>query len=185
MESIVKKLFLSGCLVVGLAVSLTSFATYAADDPKAVTGDTSFKLTVQNALTLSNVTSENITAKPGDIATGSLVATVQSGTKFTLSLSASKPQLTLSNAAATADNTKQIPSASGLSTLSSNGWGVTKQGSSNDYDEITAQGAVFYTSTGPADKAIDVSLPVGVRTISTLPAGNYSTTVTVTAATAN
>lgn len=183
MESIVKKLFLSGCLIVGIAASLTSLSTHAADE--TATGDTSFKLTVQNALTLSNVTSSTITATPGSIATGTLTATVQSGSKYTLSLSASKPQITLNNATATADNNKQIPAASNLAALSGNGWGIKKQGSSNDYDAITTSPVVFFTSTGPADTAANTDLAIGVRTLNTLPAGSYSTTVTVTAATTN
>lgn len=182
MESIVKKLFLTGCLVVGLAVSLTSFATYAADDPKAVTGDTSFKLTVQNALTLSDVSAANITAKPGQVATGDLNATVQSGTKFTLSLSAADPALSGSGSSAGSS----IPALGNLNSASANtnGWGIKKQ-NDTDYTALTTDAVLFYTHPTAADDAVTIPLEVGVRTANTLPAGNYTTTVTVTAATAN
>lgn len=179
MESIVKKLFLSGCLVVGIAASLTAFSsTHAADE--TAKGETSFKLTVLKALTLSNVTSDTITAKPGSIATGSLNATVQSGSKYTLSLSAAQPNLVK-------DANNNIPAKSNLAglTTTDNGWGVNKQGSSNDYDAVTTSPTVFFTSASAADTEVTTKLPIGVRTTSTLPAGNYSTTVTVTAATTN
>lgn len=177
MESIVKKLFLSGCLVLGIATSLTALSsTYAADT--TAQGSTAFKLTVLKALTLSNVASSTITAKPGNIATGSLVATVESGSKFSLSLSASQPNLVK-------DASANIPAASNLAGITTNGWGVNKAGSSYDYDAVTTSAVVFYTSSGAATTATDITLLVGVRTTSILPSGTYTTTVTVTAATVN
>lgn len=181
MESIVKKLFLSGCLVVGLAITLTSVATYA-DETKQVKGDTSFKLTVQNALTLSNVTAANITAKPDAIATGNLISTVQSGSGFTLSLQAAVPDLR-ENGTST---TNKIPAADLTASSTSTGWGIKKyDAAASTYTALTSEPAVFYKTTSPANTATNIPLEIGVYAAKTLPAGNYSTTVTVTAATAS
>lgn len=184
MESVVKKLFLSGCLVVGLAVSLTSFATYAADEPTA-SETTSFKLTVLNPLTLSDVKANTITANPGGaVATGTLSATVQSGSKYTLSLSAAEPDLSPSKG-----GSDKIVASNGLT--AANSWGIKmKTGAADDanaeaYTAITPTSTVFYTSAAAAETEAITNFEIGVKTTKTLPADTYSTTVTVTAATTN
>ncbi len=176
MESIVKKLFVSGSLLVALAVTLTTITSnVSAADVAPVTGRTKFSLTVENALTLSNVSATEITAKPSDIANGTLSATVSSGSKYTISLSAEQPALSA------ADITDTINA--GDATVN-NTWGIQKIGESA-YTAIGTAPAVFYTSAAPSENGGSVTdFNVGVRISPILPAGSYSTDITVTAAVA-
>lgn len=176
MESIVKKLFASGSIIVALAATLTAItSSVSAADIAPVTNQTKFSLTVENALTLSDVSATEITAKPSDIATGTLSAKVSSAAKYTISLSATEPALTAT------DITDAINP--GDATVN-NTWGVQKIGEST-YTGISTTPDVFYTSDAPSVAGGSVTdFSVGVRVSPTLPAGSYSTDITVTAAVA-
>lgn len=188
MEKTIKKLFVAGSLLVGAAVSFMSLTTYAVSAEgsaaiNGVTSNTTFSLTVDNVLTLKNVSGgSTINASPSAVVeTGSISATVTSNSKYTLSLSASKPQLTLSNADATADDTKQIPA--GVPAAGKNAWGVKKSGAST-YTALTSTQQTFFTSaaSAPTEAGTTTTFGIGVSVAPSLPAGEYSTIVTVTAA---
>lgn len=187
MEKTIKKLFVAGSLLVGAAVSFMSLTTYAVDASgtaaaNGVSTSTTFSLTVNGVLTLKNVSGgSTITASPTSIVeTGSISATVVSNSKYTLSLSATKPALTLANGAATTAD-KQI--SAGTPTAGTNAWGVKKNGATT-YTALTTANQTFFTSTAsaPTEAGTTTSFGIGVSVAPSLPAGDYSTTVTVTAA---
>lgn len=176
MEKIVKKLFIAGSLLVGAAVSFMSLTTYAvsAEGSAATNGvssNTTFSLKVDNVLTLSNVTANvNIAASPTAIKTGTLSATVTSNGKYNLSLSAAD---TLKSSAG-----DSIPAVAPVA--QQNGWGI-RLGTSGSYSVINNTAKTLFTSTTSAPSGTATAFEVGVSVAPSLPAGDYSTTVTVTA----
>lgn len=204
LESIVKKLFLGGTLMVALAVSLVTVGSYAyTTDPNVtiectaaevaagtckegssdaevgsstfgVSSKTTFSMTVPKVLTLSNVSGGSvIEATVDELATGTLSAKVTSNTGYTISLSATNPALTMSGTS----NTIAAGNA-----VTANTWGIKKNGESA-YTGLTTTAVPFFTSTGAAPAGVTTPFEIGVKVDATVPAGNYSTIVTVTAAT--
>lgn len=189
LESIVKKLFLGGTLMVALAVSMMTVGTYAADQTctgascatTGVTSQTKFSLTVDKVLTIStNPSSAEITAIPNQVATGTLSVGVQTNSPYTISLSATQPNLVN-----TVDNTQVIRASSNVSGTD-NTWGIKKMSAANaptgNYVALTSGNATFLDSTTAAPAGQTSNFEIGVGTTATLPDGTYSTTVTVTAA---
>lgn len=211
LESIVKKLFLGGTLTVALAVSLMTVGSYAytvdsnvklecttaaisagtckegSTDAEVsslgVSSKTTFSMTVPKVLTLSDVkvtdasgSSSTIEATVNELATGKLSAKVTSNTGYTISLSAATPALT------NGTNSIAAAPAAGIATLANNTWGIQKSGQTN-YTGLTNTATAFFTSGGSAPSGVATSFNIGVLVDATIPAGNYSTVVTVTAAT--
>ena len=209
MEKIIRRLFLSGTLLVGLAVTGLSLQTYADEttykcddgstldsdnktctsdgDSAGISGTTSFSIKIDKALTLSNVQGADIDkASFASVAEGTIKATVTSNSKYSISLSATEPNLKLSGdptgaQVIQASDTVTKGGASINGTLTST-WGVKKAGA-DDYTAITPSPVSFFTSTGKsAATGTETILTVGVGVTPTLQAGSYSTQITVTAA---
>lgn len=145
---------------------------------------TLFSITVPKALTLSNVvvTGNNgsiIEAVAGNVATGTLSAKVTSNTGYTISLSATTPALTSSNGGTIAAG----------NAATANTWGIKKKSADNattdaaDYTGLSNSTVQFFKSTKAAESGATTNFAIGVLVDATLPAGDYSTVVTVTAVT--
>ncbi len=186
LESIVKKLFLGGTLVVAAAVSMmaaSSFAVSATGSAAAngVSSQTTFSLTVDKVLTIStNPTSAEITALPGQVATGTLSVGVQTNSPYTISLSAAQPNLVH-----TTDSSKVIAASSSVSGAA-NTWGIKKMTNANvptgAYVGLTTGAVTFLDSAAAAPAGVLSNFEIGVGTTATLADGTYNTAVTVTAA---
>lgn len=135
----------------------------------------------------SDVAGNHIQAYPDMIAHGRIYANVRSAKPYTISLSASTPQLTSET-----DDSFIIP-ARDNPTVGKSGWGVANgiQGSLDDidfnaqtYKAITMIPTVFYDG-GADDEITTTNFPLAVSVSSNLPRDSYSTEVTVTAAVKN
>lgn len=199
MEKIVRRLFLTGTLVVGLAVSGLCLQTYAitctdtgvtqsgtvctgTDEniPNAI-GTSTFSITVDKVLTLSNVSGTGtINADITQVATGQISSTVTSNAKYTISLKATEPNLVKDG-----DTTNKIPATNSV-VKGTNGWGIKKKAANGTnegaYTGLTTADQVFFTSTASAPNGTPTVFEVGVSVSPALPTGTYATTVTVTAA---
>lgn len=191
MEKIIRRVFLIGCLLTGAAVSLTAASGYAVTttgSAAASTGasmNTQFSLTVGPAYTLTKVEfvgnatagdgTAYIQALAGGIAKGKLSATVQSNTGYQLQLSAENPALKDEKSSET------IPAktfADTTGTITASGWGV--KNSTGNFTALTTTPTSFFSTTASAPAGTKTDLEVGVGVTKMQPAGNYSTTVTLT-----
>ncbi len=200
MEKIVRRLFLTGVLVVGLAVSGLCLQTYAAvsciggtattangittctettGSNFGATSSSTFSVTIDKVLTLSDVAGTGtINADITKVATGNIKGTVTSNSKYTISLKADEPNLVK-------DTTNKIPPSSSV-TSGVNGWGIKKKNTdgtnATSYTGLTAADQTFFTSAAAAPNGTPTTFEVGVGVSPALPTGTYTTTVTVTAA---
>lgn len=183
MEKIVKRLFLGGTLLVALAVSLTAFSTYAADDDTQASGQTNFKLSVQSSLALSNVTSvEWEQANVGVVNEKDITADVVSNSAFVVKVHADATQNHTPELVMTTDASQKIPTTSDVKGGVS-GWGI-KNNVSNAYQAVTANPETFYTGASTKGATSNIALPVGIGVSPTQAYGTYSTVVTLTLAAA-
>lgn len=197
MDKTIKKLLIAtGAVVCGLVAMtpLTSYAVTVPDtyfdciklgnsanadvkcpDPVASNNNSVVNLNIDTLLELDVVSSDKIAAQTDAIASGAISATVRSSREYTISLSADEPNLIHST-----DTNYAIPAANNLQ-VGTNGWGVKKDGAEN-YTALTSSPQVFYEGLSSIDGR-QTDLEIGVATSPSLPAGIYSTVVTVTAAT--
>lgn len=204
MERKIKTLLVATGILMGGMVALTPLTSYATNmnmgdnclqyqsgDIATIegtcvnrSGSTEVILNVQSLLILDAASGDTIAAKGDETSTGTISATVRSSHDYTISLSSANPTLT------NPDNTEYTIPATNDVTAGINGWGVKKDASvktaaDTDYTAVTNTPAVFYegTSTSLAEgEGQKTDLEVGVGVSPVLPAGTYSTTVTVTAA---
>lgn len=200
MEKTIKKLLIATGVVISGFIALTPLTSYATNapgsyfgcvrygdtdadkvecpDPASDRGNTVVNLNVDTILEL-DVVSKNIqiAAETSRIASGELSATVRSSREYNILLSAEQPNL-IHNV----DNNYAIPAASNLE-AGTNGWGIKKDGAEG-YTAVTKDPQVFYEGDSAMDSR-QTDLEIGVATSPSLPAGTYSTIVTVTAATKN
>lgn len=147
-------------------------------------GQTEVILNVQSLLILDAASGDTIAAKGDETSTGTISATVRSSHDYTISLSSANPTLTDPNNA-----DYSIPATNNV-VAGANGWGVKKDASvktasDTDYTAVTSSPTVFFE--GDPTSLVEgggqkTDLEVGVGVSPVLPAGTYSTTVTVTAA---
>jgi len=158
--------------------------------------NSTFKFNIASAFALNGVTGATVTINSLDtITNGSIRANVSSNTPFQIKLSAAEPNLT------NGDKSSSI-NASSSPMPGTNAWGFVSNAQSEtdpskySYQALTASPATFYRSASgasftPVLGAFDsdgttpttgagIELPFGVTVAPTLPAGDYSTTVTVT-----
>ncbi len=193
MEKIIQKLLITTGLVIGVFVAALPFGASAADGLVKVTttecnaadyqegntlqcytGGFDITVNVKTALRLDAVAGPaTIKPTPTSIGTGSISATVTATGIYTLSLSSANPELQHTTYNAT------IPSVDGVE-AGVPGWGV-KKGDSSDYSAVTTTPTVFYTSPS-GGAATTTNLEVGIGVGAGTPAGDYATSVTVTAA---
>lgn len=205
MEHKIKALLVATGIVVGSLLALTPLTSYASNmsvgdnclqyqTGDLVTmegigcversGNLEVLLNVQSLLILDAASGDTISAKNDVTNTGKISANVRSSHDYTISLSSTDPALTNPENA-----TYSIPASNDV-TPGINGWGVkkdasVKQTTDPDYSAITSTPTVFYegepTSLAEGEgRQTDLEVGVGVSPV--LPAGTYSTTVTVTAA---
>lgn len=176
MEKIIKRLFLGGALLVALAVSLTAFSTYAADDTTA-TAVTKFKLNVQQALQISDVKGVNFSqANVGNLNEDNITANINTNSAYVLNVHAAQPDLVMDG------GTMTIPAVTtpegGVS-----GWAM-KSGITNAYQQVTSTPTPFYRASSTQGTLTPIALPVGIGISPTQEHGTYSTIVTLTLAAA-
>lgn len=182
MERIIKKLFLSGCLVLAVAVSLTALASSSAS---AVQKTSIFSVTVPKTISITSAAMAGttdadriITADPNNVVSKNLNIGIKSNAGFTISLHAASTNLTSGN------NT--IPASSSL-TAGTSGWGIKKKPTANSttdagsYTGMTTSAVEFYRQTTAQTTAQTYAFPVGVAVSKIQAEGSYTTVVTVTA----
>ncbi len=119
---------------------------------------------------------------PNKITTGTISATVSANTTYTVQLSANKTSLTNSQNPEETEitNTNSISASSNVQ-AKTNAWGILNQDNST-YSAITSTPTVYYnTESTNEDSSRTHTFILGVSVSPTLPAGEYSTTVTITA----
>ncbi len=148
------------------------------DKPATSGSSTKVNLNVNSLLILDAASGDRIAANPSNTATGNISATVRSSRNYTISLSAEQPNLLKSD-----DNSYLIPAKATL-TPGTDAWGI-KMTDATDYTAITREPVVFYEGAATPlteGSGRQTDFEVGVTVSSSLPAGTYSTAVTVTAA---
>ncbi len=122
-------------------------------------------------------------ADPNKITTGTISATVSANTTYTVQLSANKTSLT--NSALVVDteitSSNSIPASTNVQ-AKTNAWGILNQDNTT-YSAITTNPTTYYNTEeyDEESQATKHTFGVGVSISPTLPAGEYSTTVTITA----
>jgi len=201
MESIIKKLFLIGSATLAIAVTLTSLPTQAFEcteaqeaagsctndleqsDKSAFSMDSKFQFTIGSYFALDGVTGDTVTIEALDsITNGAIQANVSSNTPFQIKLSSTQPNLVSGSNSIVASNT--------LTPGTNSTWGfvsnsqATTDPANYTYQALTSNPATFYRSDAAASfMAVSnksIPLPFGVAIAPSLPAGTYTTTVTVT-----
>ncbi len=139
-------------------------------------------VTIPNILTIDATSNMNAIANLNDITTGTISATISANTNYDVMLSSDQPNLQNGN-----DTTNTIkPVSINNTTLTNNTWGIRTSGSSTNalYSPITTTPTNFLntTSTNPNGSTTH-TYDIGAKVAPSLPAGTYSTTVTITAST--
>ncbi len=116
-------------------------------------------------------------ADPNVVVTGEISATVSANTDYKVQLSAEKPDLTNPE-----DAEHKIP-AEGNVKVGTNAWGIRNSATEEMYAAITMEPTVYpeIAVKTNEDMSRTHTFGIGVSIANTLPAGEYSTTVTITA----
>ncbi len=201
MENKVKKLLIGTGVLMSVLVAATPLTSYVSatnfsfpcvefgkpgdpdyhkecENPASDNGRTKVNLNVNSLLVLDAASADRITANPSTTATGNISATVRSSRNYTISLSAEHTSLQHDSG-----DGYLIPANSTL-TPGTNAWGI-KMAEATDYTAITKNPVVFYEGAATPiteGSGRQTDFKVGVTVSPNLPAGTYSTAVTVTAA---
>ena len=140
--------------------------------------DSNVAVRVQPVLTIDATTDMKELASAATITTGSISATISANTAYQVMLSADQTSLK----SATVTDT-EIPASSTLQP-GTNAWGIATNAEATAYAAITNSPTVYYSSaTGSGTPGQTVhQFGIGASISPALPAGTYSTIVTVTAA---
>lgn len=140
--------------------------------------DSNVAVRVQPVLTIDATTDMKELASAATITTGSISATISANTAYQVMLSADQTSLK----SATVTDT-EIPASSTLQP-GTNAWGIATNAEATAYAAITNSPTVYYSSaTGSGTPGQTVhQFGIGASISPALPAGTYSTVVTVTAA---
>ncbi len=120
---------------------------------------------------------------PNQVTTGNISATISANTTYTVQLSANKTPLT--NSALGVDteitSSNSIPASTNVQ-AKTNAWGILNQDNTT-YSAITTNPTTYYNTEeyNEETQATKHTFGIGVSISPTLPAGEYSTTVTITA----
>ena len=120
---------------------------------------------------------------PNKITTGNISATISANTTYAVQLSANKTSLT--NSALGVDteitSSNSIPASTNVQ-AKTNAWGILNQDNST-YSAITTNPTTYYNTEeyNEESQSTKHTFGIGVSISPTLPAGEYSTTVTITA----
>ncbi len=140
--------------------------------------DSNVAIRVQPVLTIDATTDMKELASATTITTGSISATISANTAYQVMLSADQTSLK----SATVTDT-EIPASSTLQP-GTNAWGIATNAEATAYAAITNSPTVYYSSaTGSGTPGQTIhQFSIGASISPALPAGTYSTVVTVTAA---
>ncbi len=140
--------------------------------------DSNVAVRVQPVLTIDATTDMKELASAATITTGSISATISANTAYQVMLSTDQTSLK----SATVTDT-EIPASSTLQP-GTNAWGIATNAEATAYAAITNSPTVYYSSaTGSGTPGQTVhQFGIGASISPALPAGTYSTIVTVTAA---
>ncbi len=140
--------------------------------------DSNVAVRVQPVLTIDATTDMKELASAATITTGSISATISANTAYQVMLSADQTSLK----SATVTDT-EIPASSTLQP-GTNAWGIATNAEATAYAAITNSPTVYYSSaTGSGTPGQTIhQFGIGASISPALPAGTYSTIVTVTAA---
>ena len=118
---------------------------------------------------------------PNKITTGTISATVSANTTYAVQLSANKTSLTNPNNSDTEiTSSNSIPASTNVQ-AKTNAWGILNSDNTT-YSAITTNPTTYYnTESTNEDSSKTHTFTLGVSVSPTLPAGEYSTTVTITA----
>ncbi len=117
---------------------------------------------------------------PNLVTKGEISATISANTTYAVQLSAEKTSLTIPNNSEEITSTNSIPASSNVQ-AKTNAWGILNE-NENTYSAITSTPTTYHnTESSNADSSKTHTFTLGVSVSPTLPAGEYSTTVTITA----
>ncbi len=139
--------------------------------------DSTVSVTVPKVLTIDAVSKAlTLEADPNQIIEGNISATVSANTTYSIQLSAENPDLTNPN-----DPDHTIPASTTVQ-KGTNAWGILNQDNST-YSAITTNPITYYNTEEYNEEAQSTkhTFGIGVSISPALPAGEYSTTVTITA----
>ncbi len=151
----------------------------ASDWPKQ---NANIAVTIPPILTIDAASGMDKTVGADGIATGTISATIIANTEYDIKLSSDQPNL--QNGSDTINVIKPVPATN--SSLANNTWGIRTSGSDTNtlYSPITNTPANFLNTTSTNTNGDTVHThDIGVKTAPSLPAGTYSTTITITAST--
>jgi len=138
--------------------------------------DSTVSVTVPKVLTIDAVSKAlTLEADPNQIIEGDISATISANTTYSIQLSAENPDLTNPK-----DPDHTIPASTNVQ-KGENAWGILNQDNST-YSAITTTPTTYYnTESSNEDSSKTHTFTLSVSVSPTLPAGEYSTTVTITA----
>lgn len=190
MEKIIKKLFFGTSAVVLAAFALAPAASYLGTNTAYAATQaqrtSQFSVTVNPTLTIDSVTAPAVLEfSTAAVKESNFSVFVSSNKNYVIQLSAAQPNLVSGS-----NSSHIIPATANVST-SASGWGIKKVNSNgtaaSTYTAITTTPTTFYTGTigTSAAKNKETNFKYGIGVASGQASGVYSTTVTVTATTAN
>ncbi len=139
-------------------------------------------IVVPPVISIDATSGMNKEVDPNLVTKGEISATISANTTYTVQLSANKTSLTNSQNPEETEitNTNSISASSNVQ-AKTNAWGILNQDNST-YSAITSTPTVYYnTESTNEDSSRTHTFILGVSVSPTLPAGEYSTTVTITA----
>ena len=172
MEHFIKKALVATGLLAAALVTLLPLSSYAADS-----ATTTVTVNVAKVIRLDAASGgDTINLVANQVSTGNISAQVYSTMPYTISLSATQPNLVHSTL-----SSYFIPASDDVA-VGTDAWGVKKSGEAG-YTAISTTPTVFYTGTAATPAAgTTTNFEVGISLGGNLAAGTYSTAVTVLAA---
>ena len=172
MEHFIKKALVATGLLAAALVTLLPLSSYAADS-----ATTTVTVNVAKVIRLDAASGgDTINLVANQVSTGNISAQVYSTMPYTISLSATQPNLVHSTL-----SSYFIPASDDVA-VGTDAWGIKKSGE-DTYTALTSTPTVFYTGNAATPAAgTKTDLEVGISLGTNLAAGTYSTDVTVLAA---
>ncbi len=137
-------------------------------------------IVVPPVISINATSGMNKEVDPNLVAKGEISATISANTTYSVQLSADKTSLTNSVSSDEPTSTNSIPASSSVQ-AKTNAWGILNSDNTT-YSAITSTPTTYYnTESSNEDSSRTHTFTLGVSISPTLPAGEYSTTVTITA----
>ncbi len=138
-------------------------------------------IVVPPVISIDATSGMNKEVDPNLVTKGEISATISANTTYAVQLSANKTSLTNPNDSDEPTPTNSIPASSNVQ-AKTNAWGILNQDNST-YSAITSTPTTYYNTEeyNEEEQSTKHTFGIGVSISPTLPAGEYSTTVTITA----